>query len=338
MKKVLAFVLALVVTLSLAACSSGTAPTESAVQSSENAASVSTGTESSAPAASTTKGGHVFGYTCMDMTNPFHIAMRDAIKAAVEANGDKLIAIDGAMDQTKQNNAIDDLITQGIEALFLNPCDSKGVKPALEACKAANIPVINVDSGVADTDMIATFISSNNYQAGKLCGEEMVKLFPDGAKICIIENPLAESVVQRVKGLEDAIKGSKVEIVGRKSIATMDVVLSTAEDLLQAHPDISAFWGLNDDVSLTILGALQSAGVANKVKVFSVDGSPSAKKSIADKGLYATAAQSPVSIGTKAVECAYSILKGDKIEATYSIDTSLVTSENVAEAGTDSWK
>ena len=30
--------------------------------------------------------GLLFGYTCMDMTNPFHIAMRDAMKEAVEAN------------------------------------------------------------------------------------------------------------------------------------------------------------------------------------------------------------------------------------------------------------
>ena len=29
--------------------------------------------------------GHVFGYTCMDMTNPFHIAMRDAMQEAIEA-------------------------------------------------------------------------------------------------------------------------------------------------------------------------------------------------------------------------------------------------------------
>ena len=78
--------------------------------------------------------GHVFGYTCMDLTNPFHIAMRDAMQEAVEANGDTLIAIDGQQQQIKQNDVIEDLITQGIEALFLNPVDSASVQPELEAC------------------------------------------------------------------------------------------------------------------------------------------------------------------------------------------------------------
>ena len=320
MKKVLSIVLVLVLAISLVAC---------------GGASKTTDTQASAQ---NEKAKRVFGYTCMDMTNPFHIAMRDAIKAAVEANGDTLVAIDGATDQTKQNNAIEDMITQGIDVLFLNPVDSKSIKPALEACKKAGIPVVNVDSGVADTDLIASFIASNNYQAGKLCGEEIVKLYPDGAKIGIIENPLAESVVQRVKGLEDAIKGSKIQIAGRKAISTMDAVLSSTEDILQANPDINAFWGLNDDVSLMIQGVVESAGLVKQIKVFSVDGSPSAKKSIANGGVYATAAQSPVTIGKKAVEVAYNVLDGKSVDSTYSVDTNLVTPQNVAEAGTDNWK
>jgi len=336
MKKIFAVLLSLGLVISMAACSTSTSTTTTVSQ--DQTKTEATTSVVSTSAETTVKGGHIFGYTCMDMTNPFHIAMKDAIKAAVEANGDKLITIDGAADQTKQNNAIEDMITQGIEALFLNPVDSKGVQPALEACAAAKIPVLNVDSSVADTSLIATFISSNNVQAGKLCGEEMLKLYPDGAKVCIIENPLAESVVQRVKGLEEALAGSKITIVDRKSIATMDAVLPTAEDLLQANPDVNIFWGLNDDVSLIILGVLQSAKVDDKVKVFSVDGSPSAKKSIADGGIYATAAQSPVTIGEKAVECAYAIINGKTVDTTYSIDTNLVTAANVKEAGTDNWK
>ena len=323
MKQLLAFTLALALMVSISACSKGTANSASA-----------TGAASGSP---TENANQKFGYTCMDLTNPFQIAMRDAVQQVVKAKGGTLVSIDGAADQTKQNNAIEDMITQGIKVLFLNPVDSKGVKPALQACKAAGVKVIVLDSNVADTDLTETFISSNNYQAGKLCGEEMVKLYPQGAKLCIIENPLAESVVQRVKGLQDAINGSNVKLVDRKSISTMDKVLPSAEDLLQAHPDVNIFWGLNDDVSLIIQGAVESAGIAKQVKVFSVDGSPSAKKSIAKGGVYLTAAQSPVSIGKKGAECAYDILAGKTVEKTYSIDTSIVNADNVKTVGLDNW-
>ncbi|MDF2611189.1 MAG: rbsB1 [Lachnospiraceae bacterium] len=328
MKKVLALLLIGVMILSMFGCgnASKSTTTETAKSSTDE---TTEGTEAT--------GGQLFGYTCMDMTNPFHIAMRDAIQAAVEENGDTLVAIDGQANQSKQNDVIEDLITQGIKVLFLNPVDSQSIQPALEACAEAGVKVINVDSAVADLSLVATYIASNNVTAGKQCGEELVKLYPDGAKICIIENPLAESVVQRVQGLEEAIKGTNVEIVGRKSIATMDVVLSTAEDLLQANPDVDAFWGLNDDVSLIIQGAVESADLTDQIKVFSVDGSPSGKKSVADGGLYATAAQSPSQIGLLAVDCAYKLLAGESIESTYSVDTQLVNTDNIADFDTANW-
>ncbi|MDD3206013.1 MAG: sugar ABC transporter substrate-binding protein [Lachnospiraceae bacterium] len=336
MKKMIAIGLTMAMVLSLTACGSTATTTDTSTESAVTEAAteaVAEATEATTPK----EGGHVFGYTCMDMTNPFHIAMRDAMQAAVEANGDTLISIDGKQDQTKQNDVIEDLITQGIEVLFLNPVDSASVQPSLEACEAAGVKVINVDSGVEDTSKIATFISSDNVTAGKQCGEDIVKKYPDGCNICIIENPLADSVVQRVQGLEEAIEGTNCKIIDRKSISTMDVVLQNAEDMLQANADIDVFWGLNDDVSLIILGAVESAGRQDDISVYSVDGSPSGKTSVANGGLYATAAQSPVAIGEKAVECAYDLIDGKTVEATFSLPTTLVTPDNAADMTPDAW-
>lgn len=324
MKKIIALILSAALLLTLSACSNSKVATNN--------------TASDGTSATAKEGGQLFGYTCMDLTNQFHIAMRDAIKAKVEAQGGTLIDFDGANDQTKQNNGIEDMITKGIKVLYLNPVDSKGVKPALEACQKAGVKVVVVDSGVADTDLTSTFISSNNYQAGHLCGEEITKLYPNGAKICLIDNPLAESVVQRCAGLEDAIKGTSSQIVGRKSYSSMNAILGDIEDLLQAHPDTDVFFGLNDDIGLIIEGAVKSANMQNQVKVISVDGSPAGKKSVAAGEMFGTAAQSPVSIGQKAAECGFTLLQGGTVDKSYSINTEMVTKDNVAQAGTDSWK
>lgn len=345
MRKMLGAAMAMGMVLMLAACGSS-ATSESPKTNDATTAQTADTTPAGADAKTDTKtdtktetksGGHVFGYTCMDMTNPFHIAMRDAMKEVIEGNGDTLIAIDGQSNQGKQNDAIEDMITQGIEVLFLNPVDSQSVQPALEACKAAGVKVINVDSAVQDRSLIETYLASNNVEAGRQCGAEIVKLYPDGAKICIIENPLAESVVQRVQGLEEAIKGSKCEIIDRKSISTVDAVLGNAEDMLSANADIDVFWGLNDDVSLIIQGAIESAGRTGEIKVMSVDGSPSGKTSVEQGGLYATAAQSPVSIGEKAVECAYTLLEGGTVDGEYSLPTTLVTPDNVKDMNPGDW-
>lgn len=318
----------------MAACSSGTASSSasSAAESSDTSAS-SEATE----AVDVSDGGLVFGYTCMQLTNPFHIAMRDELKTLVEAEGNTFLEFDGDSDQQKQNDAIDDMIAQGMDVLFLNPVDQDGVLPALEACAAAGVKVIAVDSNVTDTSLTETYISSNNYVAGYQCGEQIVADFPDGCNIAIIENPLADSVVQRVAGLEDAIEGTDCVIVDRKSISTADEILSTSEDILTANSDLQVFWGLNDDVSLIILGAVESAGRQDDILVMSVDGSPSGKTSIANGGLYATAAQSPVGIADKAYECAVAILAGEEVDAEYSLDTILVTPDNVQDNQPDVW-
>lgn len=331
MRKVWKTALALGMVIGLTACSSPAADNNAPAEEANASDSVQTAE------ADTEEGGHVFGYTCMDMTNPFHIAMRDAMQATVEGNGDTFIAIDGQQNQGKQNDAIEDMITQGIEVLFLNPVDSQSVQPALEACQEAGVLVINVDSAVADRTLVETYLASNNVDAGYQCGQEIVKLFPDGCNICIIENPLAESVVQRVQGLEEAIAGTNCTIIDRKSISTMDAVLGTAEDMLSANAEIDVFWGLNDDVSLIVQGAVESTGRTAEIKVMSVDGSPSGKTSVANQGLYATAAQSPVSIGAKAVECAYTLLSGGTVEEEYSLPTTLVTPENVNDMDPANW-
>jgi len=337
MRRIVALALALAMGLSLVACGGSSASTSTAASAASAAASTATSAVSKAESTTSSKGGHIFGYTCMDLTNPFHIAMRDELKKLVEADGNTLIEFDGASNQQKQNDGIDDMISQGIEVLFLNPVDQEGVQPALEACQKAGVKVIAVDSNVADTDLSATFIASDNFIAGQQCGKKIVEDFPDGCNIAIIENPLADSVVQRVKGLEDAISGTNCKIIDRKSISTADAVLPTAEDILTANPDLDVFWGLNDDVSLIILGAVQSAGREDKIKVMSVDGSPSGKTSVADGGLYATAAQSPVSISDKAYECAKTLLSGGTVEKTYSLPTTLITAENVKDNDPSNW-
>ena len=279
----------------------------------------------------------IVGYTCMQLTNPFHIAMRDTLKGLAEADGYTFLEFDGDSNQQKQNDAIDDMIAQGMSVLFLNPVDAEGVLPALEACEKAGVTVIAVDSNVGDPSKIATYISSDNFVAGQQTGEQIIADYPDGAKILVFDNPLADSVVQRVNGLKAALEGSNCEIIDTRSFRTVDGILSDFEDMLTANPDADVVWGLNDDVSLIGLGAVESAGLQDSVKVYSVDGSPSGKLSVRDGGLAGTAAQSPVGIAEKAYECFKDILAGNEVDAVYSLPTTMITAANVADNDPENW-
>ena len=63
----------------------------------------------------------LFGFTAMDMTDQsFRLALAE-LEELVNQNGDSLITFDPQLDNEKQLQGISDMISQGIEVLFLNP-------------------------------------------------------------------------------------------------------------------------------------------------------------------------------------------------------------------------
>ncbi|MBU8771399.1 sugar ABC transporter substrate-binding protein [Cytobacillus oceanisediminis] len=281
----------------------------------------------------------VFGYTSMTQNNPFFQVLEEAIREEVEANGDKLITTNPAMDVSLQINQIEDMIAQGIDAIFLNPVDWEGIRPALAMLEEAGIPIINYDTEVKDFDYVTAYVGSDNKNAGRVAGEDLVKRFPNGGKIAVLDSPTMNSINDRIAGFMEAIEGKNFDIVAQQDAkGDLETALGITEDILQAHPDIIAIMGGNDP---TALGALAAAKAANKtdLAIYGVDGSPDAKAAIAEGGpLVGTGAQSPISIGKQSVEVAYKILNKEEFEKRVPVETFLINEENVEEYGTDGWQ
>lgn len=283
--------------------------------------------------------GYTFGYTCMTMKNPFFIFMEQSIRDKVEANGDRLITMDPAMDVEKQIKQIENLISQGIDAVFLNPVDWEGITPALAALKDAGIPIINFDTEVKDMEYISAYVGSDNRNAGYVCGADLVKRFPNVENIAILDSPLMKSINDRIDGFMDAIEGRGFTIVAQQD-AKADFTTSRkiTDDILQAHPDIKVIMGGNDPTALGALAACMAAGRMD-ILIYGVDGSPEAKAKIAEGSQFAgSGAQSPISIGVESVKVAYKVLNHEPYEKRISVKTFLINSENVNKYGTEGWQ
>ncbi|MDC7239162.1 MAG: sugar ABC transporter substrate-binding protein [Spirochaetales bacterium] len=283
--------------------------------------------------------GYTFGYTCMTMNNPFFIALEKAIRDTVEANGDKLITMDPAMDVAKQINQIDDLIVQNIDAIFLNPVDWEGVRPALVALERAGIPIINFDTEVKDMQYVTAYAGSDNKNAGYVCGMDLVSRYPDGGNIVVLDSPLMNSINDRISGFMDAIDGQGFTIVAQQDAkGDLPTAMKLMDDILQAQTDIVAIMGGNDP---TALGALAACKAANRtdILIYGVDGSPEAKAEIASGSQFTgSGAQSPISIGLESVDLAYKVLKGEAYDERVPVQTFLINGDNVGDYGTDGWQ
>ncbi len=286
------------------------------------------------------EGGYKFGYTCMDGTNPFFVALEKTIRDEVEKNGDQLISVDPANDVSLQIQQIEDLISQDIDAMFLNPAEAEGILPALDALKEADIPIVNFDTEVADLDYVSSYAGSDNYNAGKVCGEDLVKKCPDGGDIIVLDSPTMNSIVDRTNGFLDAIKDKGFNIVAQQDAkGNLEQSMGITEDLLQANPKVVAIFGGNDPTALGALAAANAAGIKD-CKIYGVDGSPDIKAELAsgDSLIEGTGAQSPINIAKKSVEIMYKLMKGETVDDKYPVETFLITSDNVKEYGTDGWQ
>lgn len=286
------------------------------------------------------KDSYVFGYTCMDGTNPFFVILEKTIREQVEANGDKLISTDPANDVSLQITQIEDMISQGIDAIFLNPAEAEGILPALDQLKEAGIPIINFDTEVADLEYVTSYAGSDNYNAGYVCGEDLVAKCPDGGDVIVLDSPTMNSIVDRTKGFLEAIKDKGFNVVAQQDAkGNLEVSMGITEDLLQAHSNVVAIFGGNDPTALGALAAANAAGLKD-VKIYGVDGSPDIKAELAsgDSLIEGTGAQSPINIANKSVEIMYKAMAGEKVEDRYPVETFLITSENVNEYGIDGWQ
>ena len=63
---------------------------------------------------------------------------------------------------------------EGVSVIFLNPVDFERMGPALEAARAAHIPVVTIDTNVQDSDFVASTIETDNYAAGRACAEHLL--------------------------------------------------------------------------------------------------------------------------------------------------------------------
>lgn len=275
------------------------------------------------------------GFSQVTLQSPFYVQLKNGAEAAAKASGDTLVFLDANGDVSKQNNDIQDLITQGVNAIIINPVNPEAVAPSLEAAAAAGIPVITVDRPVKGGKVVA-HVGRDNKAMGKLVGEAVVaRLKADGvknAKIIEIQGDAGGAVMMdRRDGFHDAIKGSGNTIVeGPYAEYIRANAVTAMQDLLQANPDVKVVYAHNDDMALGALQVLKENN-RNDVLIAGVDGLSEALQTMTTGKQYvATALNDPQYLGDVTIQVAREAAAKKSVPSFVDAGTALVTPENVA--------
>lgn len=283
---------------------------------------------------------YTFGFTCIDMANPYYETLQQTIRLELEEKGHTLISQNPELDPDIQIQQVNELIEKGVDAVFLCPVDWEAIAPAVQALKEAEIPIINIDTQVKNIEEVDAFVGSDNSNAGYICGEDLIARFPKGGKVVILECPVMNSINERITGFEKAIANKGFEIVARAdTLGDLEQARNAMAKILEEYDQIDAVMCGNDQIALGALEALEAAQRENTV-VYGVDGSPELKTELSQPNtkIAGTAAQSPIGIGKSAVAVALAIVNGEDFEKFTYEPTFFINQENVGLYGTDGWQ
>ncbi|PWB70526.1 sugar ABC transporter substrate-binding protein [candidate division GN15 bacterium] len=271
------------------------------------------------------------GVSLLTRTHPFYQELEAGLKDAAAANGYELIVTAGEFDVAKQKDQLQEFIVRKVNAIILAPCDSKSIGTAVKAANDAGIPVFTADIAcLAEGVKVVTHVASDNVAGGRLAAQAVAQAINGTGKVAIIDHPEVESVIQRVKGFEEEIaKYPDIQVVAKLSgRGVKDQAFRTAEDILQAHPDVTAIFGINDDSALGALAAIEKAGKAGKVKVIGFDAVPEARAAIKAGKIYADVIQKPNEIGKQTIEAVKTYISGGTVSPTILIPCALFTQQD----------
>jgi ribose transport system substrate-binding protein len=265
------------------------------------------------------------------LTGEYWVRCKKGAEAAAKQFGVKLTFIGPSAETEvdKQIDIVENLITRGVDAIGISPCDGKALVPVIEKAIAKGIPVVTVDSD-AKTNKRLAYIGTDNEKAGEIAAKELAKLMGGKGKVLIIQGvPGAENLMQRVKGFKRVIaKYPQIKIVSEQACQSDQTkALDITENALTAHPDLGGIFGVNAPGAPGAAQAVKAAGKTGKVKIVGFDALPDTVRYCAEGVIQAIVEQRPYRMGYLAVRYLKEALEGKKIPRMVDTGVDIITPE-----------
>ena len=117
-----------------------------------------------------------FGVTVCMITG-YYTAMVNAIEAKADEMGIEIVLLIAENDTTKQNQQMENLIAQQVDAIICNPEDGTAIAASVQKAMDADIPVVMVDRDVDGAEP-AKRIINDSYTLAKQLVQWFCRLRP----------------------------------------------------------------------------------------------------------------------------------------------------------------
>jgi ribose transport system substrate-binding protein len=258
--------------------------------------------------------GATIAYMPPGLEFPYYIGIGEGVKMEAKRLGAKTFTLgpQSGADYAAQASMMRDVIHRGVDGIIFHTHNNSAVAPLVKQASDQGIAVVIVNQDVLSFPApVNAVVGYKERKTDEKMGRHAVDIASGKAKIGIIEGLPGYDSTERVGGFLDGIKGSPDMKVVAKSPGGWDVQggNKTAQDMLQAHPEIDMIFAANDYMAE---GAYQAAKALHRtnVKILGSDGDTRALELVNQGTQYqATMNTVPVKQGQTAMQVMSQCLK-----------------------------
>jgi ribose transport system substrate-binding protein len=245
--------------------------------------------------------------------------------AAAKALGVSIIwkGTETETDVSGQVNILQDFINRHVNGIAFAATDAHGLVGTAQAAAKANIPVVNIDSGLSP--QTPPLVATNNIAAAGKAADILAQQIGGKGDVALLPFvPSAATSIQRQQGFEQELKKyPNIHLVAvQYDQSDINTALSEMENILTSHPSLKGVFAANEPGVIGVVHALLERGLIGKVKVVGFDNAPDEVSALAQGQVSALIVQNPYKIGYQGVAEVVDLLQHKTVP--HSLDTGAI--------------
>ncbi len=268
------------------------------------------------------------GFNTNNNTDDFSATVVRGGEAEAEALGIELITGSADFDAQRQLGQVDALVQQGVDAIFLIAVDADAISASIINANDAGIPVIIV-GGPPTRGEVISVLNAQSYQGCLDAAGALAAAMGGSGQAGVLKIPLPlDIILERDRGTEDGLTGGGIEIVADQGSFDQDELLSQAQGMIQANPELG---GIFATWSLAINAALAAAEEADgQILIAGHDAERPGFEAFeaGNESLVALTAQQPFLQGQVGLRALCKSILGQSVAPDLQVDNILVTPDN----------
>ena len=211
-------------------------------------------------------------------------------KYALECMGMEITVVNNQFTVDKLITDAQNQIAQGVDGMVFWSAADTLFQPFSELCESTQTPFVLADKYPISTDTM-DMLRENPYFVGaistddKSAGYEMAQMaLEDGYKTAVIISAAVGDINNdlRCEGFEEGFTAGGGQVLTTVHCADPSEAVQKANDVLSAYGDVDCAYTTSADYAVGLISALESAGRAGEIPIYSNDVDPTVISGIRD--------------------------------------------------------